>query len=88
MTSSERLFRAGTTAALLVMALTAPMTSRAQPPDADTDDAPATTQAETLETDISPDAPETDEVAETSPFDYRSSEQISEDLSVSFPVDI
>lgn len=25
---------------------------------------------------------------ETSPFDYRASEQISEDLSVSFPVDI
>lgn len=25
---------------------------------------------------------------ETSPFDYRPSEQISEDLSVSFPVDI
>ncbi len=26
--------------------------------------------------------------ADTSPFDYRASEQISEDLSVSFPVDI
>ena len=32
--------------------------------------------------DIDPDAEATD------PFDYRASEQISEDLSVSFPVDI
>ena len=28
------------------------------------------------------------DAAGTSPFDYRSSEEISEDLSVSFPVDI
>jgi hypothetical protein len=36
-------------------------------------------------------APDPDQAAtgdETSPFDYRASEQISEDLSVSFPVDI
>lgn len=33
------------------------------------------------------DAPDAGEPAD-SPFDYRASEQISEDLSVSFPVDI
>jgi hypothetical protein len=36
----------------------------------------------------SPEAPEPDAKTERSPFDYRSSEEISEDLSVSFPVDI
>lgn len=36
-----------------------------------------------------PDAkPSTEPESEGSPFDYRASEQISEDLSVSFPVDI
>jgi len=42
--------------------------------EADTDKIPATTSAQT----------ETDD----SPFEYQSSEKISEDLSVSFPVDI
>jgi len=42
---------------------------------------PGVTQEEPAP-DIEPDAEATD------PFDYRASEQISEDLSVSFPVDI
>jgi len=44
--------------------------------EADAEDTPATTSAE-ADVDNSP-----------SPFDYQSSEKISEDLSVSFPVDI
>lgn len=37
---------------------------------------------------ISPDPATTEEDPDSAPFDYQSSEKISEDLSVSFPVDI
>lgn len=46
------------------------------------DEAPATTEPA-----AQPAAPEP-AANDDSPFDYRSSEEISEDLSVSFPVDI
>ncbi len=45
-----------------------------QPETQDAENTPATTSEETD--------------ADNSPFDYQSSEEISEDLSVSFPVDI
>ncbi len=49
------------------------------PSAADTPDLPSATTADTA--DAAPTEPE-------DPFDYEASEQISEDLSVSFPVDI
>ncbi|HEY7775689.1 MAG TPA: hypothetical protein VIC02_04020, partial [Kineobactrum sp.] len=56
-----------------------------QPPDAAP--GPVTAEPGTSATE-GPDTTAADEGAPTSPFEYEASEQISEDLSVSFPVDI
>jgi len=54
---------------------------------------PLWAQSETEQAPVEDDSQEDEQVTEepqptTDPFDYESSEQISEDLSVSFPVDI
>ena len=51
------------------------------------DDAEAAESAENVASEAEDDPP-TPASGEDSPFDYQSSEEISEDLSVSFPVDI
>ena len=52
-------------------------------------EAPADTgTTEAPEQAASPSAPAADPTNESSPFDYQASEEISQDLSVSFPVDI
>jgi hypothetical protein len=73
---------------LLVLAVSGAL---AQEPQPDTPDESAPVTAETTApTAAGEEAPVPAATAgrETSPFDYRASEQISEDLSVSFPVDI
>ncbi len=55
-------------------------------PDTDSNTEAAATQAP-VQGDR-PDQPGTDPIDEKSPFDYQASEEISQDLSVSFPVDI
>ena len=68
----------------LGLCLLLPVTALAQDETADTD-AAKEEQAETTQTEPEP-APPQPEAG--SPFEYEASEQISEDLSVSFPVDI
>jgi len=76
---------------LLLLAMAAAGTLAQEEPGA-AESPPEQTRADsgeatvTAEPDPAQDQAATDE--ETSPFDYRASEQISEDLSVSFPVDI
>ena len=55
--------------------------------EVDADNTPATISAET-DADKIPATTSAQTDADDSPFDYQSSEKISEDLSVSFPVDI
>ena len=90
-------------AALLLLLLVA-LPARAQEPDSDPGKPPSSATAETNETDgagraTAQNDPEADSPADPapgnrtpepgeSPLDYRPSEQISEDRSVSFPVDI
>lgn len=45
-------------------------------------------QPESKDAETAPDTASEETDADSSPFDYQSSEKISEDLSVSFPVDI
>ena len=77
-----------TAKALSLMLLLAAMPGLGQEPaqDEQEETAPASETAvqETPETEAAEPAASSD----SSPFDYRASEQISEDLSVSFPVDI
>ena len=77
----------GLTRALLALALAgAAFTALAQQPEeADaTPEADEQTETKDSKSTTAPAGEDTD----NSPFDYKSSEEISEDLSVSFPVDI
>ena len=56
------------------------------PPDADADSNSTSSTAPAATT--SAEQPVPDNSSENSPFDYQASEEISQDLSVSFPVDI
>ena len=70
--------------ALLAVAATCPaQTATESPPQA-----PAPEVEEKQQQDSPSTAPKAATEDERSPFDYRSSEEISEDLSVSYPVDI
>jgi hypothetical protein len=72
---------------LLFLALSATgADSAAQTPEKTVTEPPATERDEPPVQDKPPPAPPPE--ADDSPFDYKSSEKISEDLSVSFPVDI
>ena len=79
----------GAAVLLTALLLGTAISSRAQQVEAD---APAVKQiddqADKQEQETPPAAAESSAGADPSPFDYQSSEQISEDLSVSFPVDI
>lgn len=76
---------------LLSLAMAAGWTLAQEEPGA-AETPPEQTPAEAGEATATPEPePAVDQAAsddKTSPFDYRASEQISEDLSVSFPVDI
>ena len=61
-----------------------PVTASAE---ADTDNTPVTASEE-MDTDKIPTSTSAQTETDDSPFEYQSSEKISEDLSVSFPVDI
>lgn len=87
--ASSRANRAGGLIALLtLLLLTGPMTGWAQSEGAATDQPPPAEQSESEKKDTPPTTAESDVEKSNSPFDYESSEEISEDLSVSFPVDI
>ena len=77
---------------LTALLLGSAISSRAQQVESEPADAPAVKQiddqADKQEQETPPAAAESSAGADQSPFDYQSSEQISEDLSVSFPVDI
>jgi hypothetical protein len=76
---------------LLLLAMATTQTLAQEEPGA-AETPPAQTEAGSGEVAATPEPdPAVDQAAtgnETSPFDYRASEEISEDLSVSFPVDI
>lgn len=84
--SSTRANRVGGLLALLL--LTGPITGWAQSEGAATDQPPPADQSEPEKKEPPPTTAESDVEKSNSPFDYQSSEEISEDLSVSFPVDI
>ena len=69
---------------VLALALVASVPAYSQDPDTEPD------SSDTVETgpETSTEQPATPPSRDESPLDYESSEQISEDLSVSFPVDI
>lgn len=89
MRTSRQLFRtrllqalAGLLAAGALLALPASAQAPAEPPTTTTEDS-ASEEAPDAVAETAPPAE-----ANEDPFDYEASEQISEDLSVSFPVDI
>jgi hypothetical protein len=69
------------------MALAMLLSSAAVPAQQDSGEPASTEAGDSAET-AAPAVPERSAAADRSPSDYRPSEQISEDLSVSFPVDI
>ena len=76
-------------ALLLCLALSAlGLKSQAQTDPEATAEPAAPEQPDKTEQNTASEAPEADQPSDSSPFDYKSSEEISEDLSVSFPVDI
>jgi hypothetical protein len=89
MNSSFGKIRGAHAVVLTALLLGSAINSRAQQVESEPVDAPAVEQtgdeAQEQEQDT---PPTTAEEADQSPFDYQSSEQISEDLSVSYPVDI
>ena len=76
------------TTLLALLLLTSTTTGWAQSQGAVTDQPPSTEQTEPEKKETPPTTAESDVEKDNSPFDYESSEEISEDLSVSFPVDI
>jgi hypothetical protein len=70
---------------LLAGAANCPAQTATEPPANTPDRTPAPDPQDSPQPDSPSSAPAEDE---KSPFDYRSSEEISEDLSVSYPVDI
>ena len=72
-------------AATWTLAQEAPATAEPPPPHTRAESGEATQAPEPAPASAEDEAATIDD---TSPFDYRASEQISEDLSVSFPVDI
>jgi hypothetical protein len=79
--------RRATIATLLALTIVGAALAQQQPDDGNT---PDITAGPATDTQVPPPAPAGSAPAQSddSPFDYRSSEEISEDLSVSFPVDI
>lgn len=71
---------------LLTWALTLPAQAQEQAPDGNTEDAPPASNTQTEANTAGEEQPPAP--ADRDPFEYEASEQISEDLSVSFPVDI
>jgi hypothetical protein len=87
MNSTASTIRRTALAAAMLALLAVAQVSWTQPADeAASEEPPAEQQAPAKDT--TPPAPETDAQADQSPFDYQSSEEISEDRSVSYPVDI
>ena len=88
---AQHLLRRVLLATLLVTLLSSAALSQAQEPDTrqppDPAPDPVTAEPGNSVTDGT-DTTATDERERISPFEYEASEQISEDLSVSFPVDI
>jgi len=72
----------------LLLVLWPPGVALAQPEAAETEAPPAATSEEDEADEQSPPVAADTPEAARSPHDYRPSEDISEDLSVSFPVDI
>ncbi len=87
MNSSKNIVRRAALAATMFALLGITQTSRAQPAD-ETVAEETPTEQQAPEKDTPPPAPDTGAQADQSPFDYQSSEEISEDRSVSYPVDI
>jgi hypothetical protein len=74
---------------ILLLALATPCALGQEEPDPATPKTEQAGQESNKQPEASPQPPPQEpEGSASSPFDYRSSEQISEDLSVSFPVDI
>ncbi|MEH6582718.1 MAG: hypothetical protein V7754_12335 [Halioglobus sp.] len=80
--------RPAATVALALALLTAAATCQAQTATESPPPAPAPDVENEQQQDKPSTAPKAGTEDERSPFDYRSSEEISEDLSVSYPVDI
>ena len=73
---------------VLVLGCNLPAAWSQESPEADTPPPAQPKTADNPEPTQSNGAPSADPIDETSPFDYQASEEISQDRSVSFPVDI